>query len=149
MKQPYSDIIEAERRISTRAHMTNYNRAAQFAPFAALSGFGDCISETARLTDRKIQLDEEEREKLDRRLIEIIGRIDDTPLIRITYFIPDPRKAGGKYITVDRRLKKIDNIYRKMIFTDGTQVNADDVLSIESVSDNEVSEGQAYEKGNL
>ncbi len=141
MKQPYSDIIESGRRVSSRAHMTNYSRAAQFAPFAALSGFGEGIDETARLTDRKIQLDEEEKEKLDRKLNDILQNINDMPLIRITYFIPDPRKAGGKYITVDRRLKKIDNIYRRMIFTDGTQIDADSVLSLESVSENEILEG--------
>lgn len=140
MKNSYIDIIEAERRISTRAHMTNYNRAAQFAPFAALSGFGECICETARLTDRKIQLDEEEKNGLDRKLAELADRISDEPLIKITYFIPDPWKEGGKYITVDRRLKKIDNIYRRMIFTDGTQIDADDVLEIEAADKSGFSE---------
>lgn len=140
MKQPYGDIIEAERRVTSRPHMTNYNRAAQFAPFAALSGYGEAVSETARLTDRKIELDEDERDRLDRKLTELVAVIKARPEVRITYFIPDSRKSGGEYVTVDRRLKKIDNIKRKMIFTDGTQIDAENVLSIEKTEKAEESE---------
>ena len=131
MNNQYDDIIKNERSTSTRAHMPRRDRAAQFAPFAALSGFGDAVNETARLTDRKIELDENEREQLDRTLGILASKISQRPEIKITYFIPDTKKAGGKYITVDRKLKKIDNINRKMIFTDGTEVCADDVFTIE------------------
>lgn len=138
---PYFDILKTERHITSRAHMTNYNRAAQFAPFAALSGYGEAINETARLTDRKIELDEDEKEKLDRKLSELVAVLHNRPAVRVTYFIPDPWKDGGKYVTVDRLLKKIDNINRKMIFTDGTEIEADNVFSIEKAPLNNESDG--------
>ena len=117
-----------------RSHgrMSSRDRAAQFAPFAALTGLDAQMLETARLTDRKIELDEEMKDRLDRCFMLLADRIDEQPDIRITYFIPDMKKTGGKYVTVDKRLKKIDNIYRKMTMTDGTEISADDVLMIES-----------------
>lgn len=117
------------------------DRAAQFAPFAALSGYGEAIHETARLTDRKIELDEYEKEKLDRKLSELVAVLHTRPTVRVTYFIPDPWKDGGKYVTVDRQLKKIDNINRKMIFTDGTKISADNVFSIDKAPQNNESDG--------
>lgn len=115
-----------------RGRMSSRDRAAQFAPFAALTGLDAQMLETARLTDRKIELDEETKDRLDRCFMLLADRIDEQPDIRITYFIPDTKKTGGKYVTVDKRLKKIDNIYRKMTMTDGTEISADDVLMIES-----------------
>ena len=112
--------------------MSSRDRAAQFAPFAALTGLDAQMLETARLTDRKIELDEEMKDRLDRCFMLLADRIDEQPDIRITYFIPDTKKTGGKYVTVDKRLKKIDNIYRKMTMTDGNEISADDVLMIES-----------------
>lgn len=141
MKEAYDDILKSERHITSRAHMTNYKRAAQFAPFAALSGYGEAIHETARLTDRKIELDDDEKEKLDRILAELVSVIHTHPAVRVTYFIPDLWKDGGKYLTVDRQLKKIDNIKRKMIFTDGTEIDADNIFSIEKVPQNNESDG--------
>ena len=116
----------------SRGRMSSRDRAAQFAPFAALTGLDAQMLETARLTDRKIELDEETKDRLDRCFMLLADRIDEQPDIRITYFIPDTKKTGGKYVTVDKRLKKIDNIYRKMTMTDGTEISADDVLMIES-----------------
>lgn len=116
----------------SRGRMSSRDRAAQFAPFAALTGLDAQMLETARLTDRKIELDEEMKDRLDRCFMLLADRIDEQPDIRITYFIPDTKKTGGKYVTVDKRLKKIDNIYRKMTMTDGTEISANDVLMIES-----------------
>ena len=116
----------------SHARMSNRDRAAQFAPFAALTGPDAQMLETARHTDRKIELDEDMKEKLDRSFVLLTERISEQPEIRITYFVPDSKKQGGKYITVDKQLKKIDNIYRKMIMTDGTEISADDVLLIEN-----------------
>lgn len=115
-----------------RAHMTLYDRAAQFAPFAALTGYDAALRETARLTDRKIELDEDAKEQLDRTLEILLRNIASEPSITVTYFVPDTKKDGGKYITVDRQLKKLDNIYHRMIFTDGTQIHADDILTIQA-----------------
>lgn len=127
----YDNIIKAPHHVSpSRAHMTNLNRAAQFAPFAALTGFEDEVNETARLTDSKIELDESEKERLNRSFIKICEKLPSQPQVTVTYFVPDEKKAGGKYITVDKRLKKTDNIYRKILFTDGTEISADDVLYI-------------------
>lgn len=117
--------------------MSNRDRAAQFAPFAALYGHGAAIDETARLTDRKIELDEEMKDRLDRCFSQLQSRIEEQPQIHITYFVPDERKSGGKYLTVDKKLKKIDNICRKMIMTDGTEIYADDVLRLSAGEENE------------
>lgn len=133
MNSKYKNLIGEPHHVSPyRPRMRNGDRAAQFAPFAALSGFGNAIDETARLTDRKIELDEGEKEELDRVLMRLAGKIKEQPAVTVTYFIPDERKAGGKYITADKLLKKIDTVHRQMIFTDGTAVNADDVLFLRS-----------------
>lgn len=107
------------------------DRAAQFAPFAALSGYDEAIKETARLTDRKIELDEYEKDELDRILVQLTSQTEKQPAVTVTYFVPDERKSGGKYITVSKLLKKIDSTRRLMIFTDGLSVEADNVISLE------------------
>ena len=97
--EDYSDIINLPHHQSkTRPHMTNYNRAAQFAPFAALTGHSEAIDETARLTDSKIELDEYEKEIIDRKLRIITENISTMPEITVCYFVPDEKKAGGAYV---------------------------------------------------
>ena len=140
MKKDYENIIAIPHPVSVRhSQMTQSDRAAQFAPFAALTGHDEALAETARLTDKKIELDENEKDLLDKKLVLLQERLSEQPAVRVTYFIPDEKKTGGKYVTVDRRIKKTDNIYRKMIFTDGTQICADDILNLEI-------EGKDYEK---
>lgn len=132
MKKDYENIIKIPHPVSVRhSQMTQSDRAAQFAPFAALTGHDEAINETARFIDSKIELDENEKDLLDCKLMTLQVKLPEQPAVRVTYFIPDEKKTGGKYITVDRKLKKIDNIYRKMIFTDGTQISADDILNLE------------------
>ena len=93
----YDDIINLPHHQSkVRPHMSVSDRAAQFAPFAALTGYGDAIRETERLTDRKIELSESQIAELDLRLGELLARIDEKPKVTITYFIADERKAGGR-----------------------------------------------------
>lgn len=108
------------------------DRAAIFSPFAALTGHGAAIVETARLTERRIELDEDSRETLDlkqRMLEELAG---EQPEVSVTWFRPDTRKAGGSYVTSTGRLKKTDGVERIMTLTDGTRIPLDDILDIQS-----------------
>lgn len=127
----YDDIINVEYKHSfEHPPMPRANRAAQFAAFAALKGHDDAVRESSRVTECKTELDEDMRDMLDRNFAVLQSRINEQPEVTVTYFVPDTLKSGGKYVTVDKRLKKIDNIYRKIIMTDGTEIPADDVLMI-------------------
>ena len=110
--------------------MSNYARGAQFSPFAALTGFEAAIAETARLTDRKIDLDEGGKALLDEKLRKIEAEIDDRPEITVTYFRPDLRKVGGAYVQKRGRVKKLDAYLRSVVFADGTAVPIEDISDI-------------------
>ena len=125
----YEDIINLPYP-QKHPRMSNYARGAQFSPFAALTGFESAIAETARLTDRKIELDEGGQALLDEKLREIEAEIDDRPEISVTYFQPDLRKAGGAYVQKRGRVKKLDVYNRSMGFTDGMVVAIDDISEI-------------------
>ena len=84
------------------------DRAAQFSPFAALTGYDDAIHETARLTNDKVDLSEEEKETLDRKQQILLERLGEHPALTVTYFIPDAKKSGGAYVTKSGSFKKID-----------------------------------------
>ena len=107
------------------------DRAAQFAPFAALTGYDAAIIETGRLTDERIELDEEALTALDMKYQLLMEALDDAPEVTITYFQPDERKAGGKYITATGAVKKVDDFERRITMRDGTRIPMDDVLSID------------------
>lgn len=110
---PYDDIIDLPRHVSTtRPQMSRENRAAQFSPFAALTGYDAAIRETARLTDEKIELGEGAVADLDMKLGMLADLIDDHPEIAMIYFRPDEKKSGGSYVTVAGALKKIDEYER-------------------------------------
>lgn len=98
------------------------NRAAQFAPFAALTGYEESIEETARLTDRRIELSEYEIEELNAKLNFIQEHIKERPEVTITYFQPDERKEGGTYVTVTGKVRRIDEVNRVIIFENGTEI---------------------------
>lgn len=105
----YDDIINLPRHVSTtHPHMSVYDRAAQFAPFAALTGYDAAIDETARLTDRQYDLDNDELAELELKLNQLQYMIQDKPKIAVTYFEADDRKSGGRYITVTGNLDRID-----------------------------------------
>ena len=125
----YEDIINLPYP-QKHPRMSNYARGAQFSPFAALTGFEAAIAETARLTDRKIDLDEGGKALLDEKLREIEAEIDDRPEITVTYFRPDLRKAGGAYVQKRGRVKKLDGYLRAVVFTDGTAVPIEDISDI-------------------
>ena len=127
----YDDIIDLPRPKSKHEPMPMSDRAAQFSPFAALTGYGDAIDETARLTDRRIELSEEESAELDYKQ-QYLATLD-APTVTVTYFVPDERKSGGAYVTHTGVLKRVDEIERMMLFMDGTRVELDDVMGIECV----------------
>ena len=135
MSGPYDDIIHLSHPTSkNRPRMSIHDRVAQFSPFAALSGHAAAIAETARLTDRKLELDEDTKAELDRRQAILLEHISERPEITVTWFRPDERKSGGAYITTTGRLKKIDEIERVLVLTDGARIPLEDVAGLESDS---------------
>ena len=131
----YDDIINLPHHVSAKhPQMSAIDRAAQFSPFAALTGHEAVIAETARLTDARAELDETRKEELDRRLQLLRGDSLTKPQIAVTYFVPDPHKEGGTYLRVIGIPKKLDEIAHKIIMQDGTVIPIDDIYEIESVS---------------
>jgi len=132
MTSAYDDIINLPHHVSaTRPHMTAIDRAAQFSPFAALTGHGAAIKETARLTDERVEIDEYIKDALSDRLQIIADRMKENPEIVITYFQPDVKKNGGAYVTATSTAKKIDEYERVVVMTDGTAIPIDEIISIE------------------
>ncbi|QNO13293.1 hypothetical protein HYG86_00105 [Alkalicella caledoniensis] len=132
MTSKYHDIINLPRHVSTkRPPMTAINRAAQFSPFAALTGHDAAIKETARLTDQRVELDEYTKDILNHRLQILADSINEHPEMAITYFQPDAKKSGGAYVTATGRAKKIDIYERVVIMTDATVIPIDEIISIE------------------
>lgn len=127
----YDDIIDLPHPISKkRPQMALLDRAAQFSPFAALTGHEDAIKETARITDERIVLDEDEKAMLDAKLQEIKEHIQERPKISLTYFKPDDAKAGGSYEAVCGCVKKIDEYEHLIVFEDGVRVKIEDLVEI-------------------
>lgn len=125
----YDDMINMPRPEPVRARMDELSRAAQFAPFAALTGYDEAVGETARLVDEKIELSEDERAYLD----EQTKKIREIPEreIAVTYFIADKRKSGGAYLTARGFVKKIDEIERVLVLTSGEEIPLDDIFDID------------------
>ena len=133
MSGPYDDIINLPHPTSQRhPRMPIRDRAAIFSPFAALSGHGAAIAETARLTERRIELDEDTRAELDRRQAILLEHMDEQPEVTVTWFQPDEKKDGGAYLTTTGRLRKLRELERILILTDGTEIPLKDVVALES-----------------
>lgn len=132
MIDKYDDIINLPRHVSKkRVPMPIQERAAQFSPFAALTGHDAAVKETARITEKRIELDQYIKEELNHKLQILIEKIEENPKIKVTYFEPDDKKNGGVYITIIGRIKKIDE-YGKIIFmTDDIEVHIDEIVRIE------------------
>lgn len=129
----YEDIINLPHHVSTtRPQMPMSDRAAQFSPFAALTGYDAAIKEAARLTDTKIELDNEELNNLNMKFRLLVAHLDDAPEVAITYFKADERKAGGAYLKVTGIVKKLDDFERLITMQDGLKIPMDDILNIES-----------------
>ena len=128
----YDDIIDLPHHVSaTRPQMPMLDRAAQFSPFAALTGYDAAIKETGRLTDEKIELDEEALNILNMKFQILVDSLDDEPEVTFTYFKPDERKAGGAYIEVTGTVKKVDGFERQIVMQNGMKMPMDDILNIE------------------
>ena len=131
MSGKYDDIINLPHPTSKRfSRMPLEERAAQFSPFAALTGYDAVIRETARLTDSRVELDECRRQELDAALRDLAARLPARPEVLVTYVLPDARKEGGEYVHVSGRLRKIDSLMRTLILEDGTVIPIDDVLEL-------------------
>ena len=127
----YDDIINLPHHVSAvRPHMPMQDRAAQFQPFRALTGYEDAVRETARLTEEKPQLTEDEKAILDARLQKLADEIAGQPRVTLTYFQPDKRKAGGAYVTASGQLKKIDDLAGVLILTGGERIVIEDIMDI-------------------
>ena len=127
----YDDIIDLPHHVSTtRPHMPMTDRAAQFQPFRALTGYEDAVHEIARLTDEKIELTEDEKAILDMRLQKLVDEISSQPKVTLTYFQPDKKKAGGGYVTASGQLKKIDDFESVLILVSGERIRIEDILEI-------------------
>ena len=125
----YSDIINLPYKKSKKyKHMSQKDRAAQFAPFAALTGHDAAIKETARLTDEKKELDENKKSILNQKLLYFI---ETKEKIKITYFKKDQKKSGGDYLTTIQRIKKIDSIYQTITLQNGQIIKMEDIYEIE------------------
>ena len=132
MNNRYDEIINLPHHVSkTRPRMPMSDRASQFAPFAALTGYDSAIMETGRLTDERIELDVEALSALDMKYQLLMEALDEAPEVTITYFQPDERKAGGKYVSATGAVKKVDDFERQITMQDGTRIPMDDVLSID------------------
>lgn len=129
----YDDIINLPHHESTKhPRMSALNRAAQFSPFAALTGHEAAISETARLTNTRLELDEDRKEELDECLQMIREHISLEPEVAITYFVPDTQKEGGSYLQVIGVIKKLDDIEHKILMKNGTVIPINDIYEVES-----------------
>lgn len=128
----YDDIIHLPHHVSAKhPQMSLMSRAAQFSPFAALTGHGAAIRETARLTDSFVELNEDQKEQLDEQLQELRKDPAQNPEAEFTFFRPDQRKEGGTYVTVRGTIKKIDDYRRRILLADGTAIPMDMLFSIE------------------
>lgn len=130
MNEKYEKIINLPHHVSkTRAQMSISDRAAQFAPYSALSGYEDAVEETARLTDRRIELDEYEKEKINSALTTLLSSTTDR-VIKITYFRPDRYKNGGAYVSVTGEFSYIDELKRELVLIGGYSIIIDEISEL-------------------
>jgi len=131
----YSDIIDLPHHQSVRRpHMSVYNRAAQFAPFAALVGYDEMVQDTAdyRLLDQRILLSEDEKSILDCKLQFLLDRISQNPEIRVVYFDEAANKLGGGYVAYSGKVKKVEEFPMTILFKDGKKIRIEDIVKIAS-----------------
>ena len=127
----YDDIINLTHHISKKhPRMSLEARSAQFAPFAALTGYDEVIRETARLTNKRIEINEEMKAILDEKLLMIKAQIQSKPGITVTYFVSDSKKDGGKYVNVTGKVLKIDDYKQKIILENKTEIPISEIIEI-------------------
>lgn len=138
----YDDIIHLPHPVSrTRPPISRHDRAAQFAPFAALTGYEAVVAETARRTETRPELDENELARLDAALRGLAARLPRRPEAVITWFRPDERKAGGAILTVRCRVKKLSLPRRRLVLEDGREISLDDILALAEPEDGQPDSG--------
>ena len=130
-KEEYSDIFDRPHHVSSkRPKMARANRAAQFSPFAALTGYDSLVAESARVTDQKVELSGEECEVLNKRLNYLQDHLSEMPVVQILYFEPDTRKAGGSYVEFSGTIKRIKRHERILLTTTDTEVPFENILEL-------------------
>ena len=128
----YDDIIDLRRPISpSRTKMSLSDRAAQFSPFAALTGYEAAVEETARQTEQKTELSEDMKTIINEKIQILIDRLDDKAEVRITYFVPDKKKSGGAYVTSVGIVKTVDSYERRIVMADKTSIPIDQIWDID------------------
>ena len=131
MPDNYDDIKHLTRPQYDDLHpMSMHDRAAQFSPFAALVGYDDAVAETARLTDSKVELTGDEMSELNANLNRLLDSLDEQPQISVTYFVPDEKKSGGKYVEKQGVVRIYDSYSQELVFTDKFRINIQDIISI-------------------
>ena len=129
----YDDIISLPHHVSqTRPQMSMTDRAAQFSPFAALTGYDAAIQETGRLTEQRIELTEDSRAELDRRHQLLAEHLSEHPEVSVTYFVSDERKSGGAYVTVSDGVKKIVRYQRLLVLNDDLWIPLNEIIVLDS-----------------
>lgn len=132
MDERYADIINLPHHVSSKhPQMSISDRAAQFSPFAALTGHEEAIKETARLTDERIDLDDDRKYLLNEKLQMILKQNEKYPKVSVLYFVPDEKKTGGSYVSHTGKIKKIDGYEKMLVLTDGTKIAIDQIYEIE------------------
>ena len=131
-RNKYADIIDLPHHQSEKRHkMSNYDLAAQFSPFAALTGHADSIKETARLTDEYSEPSEEMKAIMNEKILFLMEQLENQPEITITFFKPDEKKQGGAYITITGVVKKIKTYERQIQMTTGDLIPIDMIFGID------------------
>ena len=131
MNNNYDDIKHLSRpQYDEFPPMSIHDRAAQFSPFAALVGYDDAVAETARLTDSKIELTEDQAAELNDKMNMLLDRISEQPEIRVTYFIPDEKKSGGRYVDKQGVVRIFDEYSQELVFMDKVRINIRDIIEI-------------------
>ena len=131
-EKKYADIINMPHHTShNRPRMSDTDRAAQFSPFAALTGYDSTVAEAGRLTDKKLNISEDMKTILNEKMQMIFDYLDDKPLISVTYFVPDKKKSGGAYVTVSGVVKEISEYDRAIILNDKTSIPIEQICEIE------------------
>ena len=131
MSGQYDDIINMPHHVSkSRGQMSRRNRAAQFAPFAALTGYEDALDESARRTDSKAELCEDDAAELDKKIKLLGARIAAEPFCEVVYFVPDRHKSGGRYVTVSGNVRLIEEASQQLVFCGGMRIPLGDIIKI-------------------
>ena len=131
MTGKYDDMLFLPHHVSAgRPHLSPESRAAQFSPFAALTGYDAAVRETARVTDSRQELDDGTKEVLNGRLQLLAERLEDHPEVTVTFFRPDAKKEGGSYAAVTGSVKKIDEYEKTVVMTDGTKIPVEEITEI-------------------